>query len=192
MYMLSVVAALTAAAVLRRTIFRGPRPTLMLELPPYRMPVVTRAAARHVAARALVSRRGRHADPRAHDRALGAADLPARSAPSPRAWRQSARAWPTPPRPTRGPRRSPTSTRGRGASACGTAWPGGIGHLMEPVIAPLGFDWRIGVGILGAFAAREVFVSTHGHRVRHRERGRAERAAARCAQGATAPGRHAG
>jgi ferrous iron transport protein B len=30
------------------------------------------------------------------------------------------------------------------------------------VIAPLGFDWKIGVGIVGAFAAREVFVSTLG------------------------------
>ena len=33
---------------------------------------------------------------------------------------------------------------------------------MEPLLEPLGFDWRIGVGILGAFAAREVFVSTLG------------------------------
>ena len=31
---------------------------------------------------------------------------------------------------------------------------------MEPVLTPLGFDWRIGVGIIGAFAARELFVST--------------------------------
>jgi ferrous iron transport protein B len=28
------------------------------------------------------------------------------------------------------------------------------------VLRPLGFDWKIGVGIIGAFAAREVFVST--------------------------------
>jgi ferrous iron transport protein B len=35
-----------------------------------------------------------------------------------------------------------------------------LGKALEPVIAPLGFDWRIGVGLLGAFAAREVFVST--------------------------------
>jgi len=39
---------------------------------------------------------------------------------------------------------------------------GRVGRLIEPVIAPLGFDWRIGVGILGAFAAREVFVGTLG------------------------------
>ena len=37
-----------------------------------------------------------------------------------------------------------------------------IGKLIEPAIEPLGFDWKIGVGIVGAFAAREVFVSTLG------------------------------
>jgi ferrous iron transport protein B len=35
-----------------------------------------------------------------------------------------------------------------------------VGHTIEPVIAPLGFDWQIGIGLLGSFAAREVFVST--------------------------------
>ena len=39
---------------------------------------------------------------------------------------------------------------------------GRVGRAIEPAIAPLGFDWRIGIGILGAFAAREVFVSTLG------------------------------
>ena len=37
-----------------------------------------------------------------------------------------------------------------------------LGHAIEPAIAPLGFDWKIGVGIIGAFAAREVFVATMG------------------------------
>jgi len=35
-----------------------------------------------------------------------------------------------------------------------------MGHLIEPAIAPLGFDWKMGIGIIGSFAAREVFVST--------------------------------
>jgi ferrous iron transport protein B len=39
---------------------------------------------------------------------------------------------------------------------------GQMGHAIEPVIEPLGFDWKIGVGLIGAFAAREVFVSTMG------------------------------
>ncbi|MBP9088024.1 MAG: ferrous iron transport protein B [Kofleriaceae bacterium] len=39
---------------------------------------------------------------------------------------------------------------------------GRMGQAIEPLIAPLGFDWRIGVGIIGSFAAREVFVATMG------------------------------
>ncbi len=39
---------------------------------------------------------------------------------------------------------------------------GRLGHGIEPVIKPLGFDWKMGVGLVGAFAAREVFVSTLG------------------------------
>jgi ferrous iron transport protein B len=42
------------------------------------------------------------------------------------------------------------------------SWGGRLGRLIEPVIAPLGFDWKIGIGLIGAFAAREVFVSTMG------------------------------
>ncbi len=36
---------------------------------------------------------------------------------------------------------------------------GKIGKAIEPVISPLGYDWRIGIGVLASFAAREVFVS---------------------------------
>jgi ferrous iron transport protein B len=37
---------------------------------------------------------------------------------------------------------------------------GRMGHVLEPVIKPLGYDWKMGIGLVGAFAAREVFVST--------------------------------
>ncbi|MGE0266973.1 MAG: ferrous iron transport protein B [Candidatus Omnitrophota bacterium] len=40
------------------------------------------------------------------------------------------------------------------------SYAGKIGTLLEPMIKPLGFDWRIGIGLVGSFAAREVFVST--------------------------------
>ena len=35
-----------------------------------------------------------------------------------------------------------------------------IGHVLEPVIAPLGMDWKIGIGLIAAQAAREVFCGT--------------------------------
>jgi len=37
---------------------------------------------------------------------------------------------------------------------------GQVGQAMEPVLQPMGVDWRVGVGLISAFAAREVFVST--------------------------------
>jgi ferrous iron transport protein B len=39
---------------------------------------------------------------------------------------------------------------------------GQAGRVLEPVIKPLGFDWRIGIGLITSFAAREVFVSSMG------------------------------
>src|SRR5207247_2984007 len=39
---------------------------------------------------------------------------------------------------------------------------GKLGRAIEPVIAPLGFDWKMGIGIVSSFAAREVFVSAMG------------------------------
>lgn len=39
---------------------------------------------------------------------------------------------------------------------------GQIGHVIEPAIAPLGFDWRVGVGLVTSLAAREVIVGTLG------------------------------
>jgi ferrous iron transport protein B len=39
---------------------------------------------------------------------------------------------------------------------------GQLGHLIEPFIKPLGFDWRIGISLIASFAAREVFISTFG------------------------------
>jgi ferrous iron transport protein B len=40
------------------------------------------------------------------------------------------------------------------------SYAGRIGHVLEPAIRPLGFDWQIGIGILSSFAAREAVVST--------------------------------
>ena len=39
---------------------------------------------------------------------------------------------------------------------------GRLGHFIEPVIAPLGFNWKIGIGLLSSVLAREVMVSTMG------------------------------
>lgn len=47
-----------------------------------------------------------------------------------------------------------------GAADLKTSYIGIIGQQIEPVIAPLGYDWKIGIALLTSFAAREVFVGT--------------------------------
>jgi ferrous iron transport protein B len=40
------------------------------------------------------------------------------------------------------------------------SYAGYLGKAIEPIIRPLGFDWKIGIGLIASFAAREVFVGT--------------------------------
>jgi ferrous iron transport protein B len=39
---------------------------------------------------------------------------------------------------------------------------GRIGHALEPILKPMGFDWKIGTALIGALAAKEVFVAQMG------------------------------
>ena len=162
MYTLSVVATLGAAAVLRRTVLRGPRLPLVLELPPYRVPVWRNVC--------LVTRRRVErflVDAGTIILAMTiilwallsfphSADVAARY--------DTSRARVTPTTADPDLRADELATlNGREASEQIRHSIGGrLGLAIEPALAPLGFDWRIGVGILGAFAAREVFVSTLG------------------------------
>lgn len=41
-----------------------------------------------------------------------------------------------------------------------SSYAGILGHTIEPIIRPLGFDWKIGIALITSFAAREVFVGT--------------------------------
>jgi ferrous iron transport protein B len=162
MYALSVVAALLAAAVLRRTVLKGPVPTLVLELPPYRMPsmaVLLRGVLQRVkvflidagtvilaltiilwALLSYPKDPAVTAEADANRAAVAAQDLGPDE---------------------RDARLADIDSRENGAQLRHSV-AGRLGHVIEPAIAPLGFDWRIGVGILGAFAAREVFVGTLG------------------------------
>jgi ferrous iron transport protein B len=56
---------------------------------------------------------------------------------------------------------TPAETESRVASEkLESSYAGHFGHLIEPAIRPLGFDWKIGISLLTSFAAREVFVGT--------------------------------
>ena len=47
-----------------------------------------------------------------------------------------------------------------GETSINNSYAGQIGHTIEPIIDPLGFDWKIGIALITSFAAREVVVST--------------------------------
>ncbi len=162
MYALSVVTTLGAAAVLRRTVLRGPRLPLLLELPPYRVPVWRNVV--------LVTwRRVRNFLEDAGTIILTMTIILWALLSFPRSAEIDARH-------DESRRQLLASTTDTAARASGLAELDGqlageqlrysaggrMGRMIEPILEPLGFDWRIGVGILGAFAAREVFVSTLG------------------------------
>jgi ferrous iron transport protein B len=140
MYVFSTVMALVAAGVLGRTVVRGRRMPLLLELPPYRLPTVG-AVARQTLERALVFLK------EAGTMILAFTVLMWALLSFPKA----------------------TLTGDAGAddgqakaTQIEQSYGGRLGKAIEPAIEPLGFDWKLGVGIIGAFAAREVFVSTMG------------------------------
>ena len=51
-------------------------------------------------------------------------------------------------------------TRAMNSEKLENSYAGVLGHTIEPVIKPLGFDWKIGIALITSFAAREVFVGT--------------------------------
>jgi ferrous iron transport protein B len=145
MYVFSIAVALVAAGVLGRTVVRGRRVPLILELPPYRWPAPS-AVLRMMWERSSVFLRE-----------AGSVILVCTVV----LW--ALLYFPRPADAAAPPERAvaaEVSGDRAHASAIEQSFAGRLGHAIEPVLAPLGFDWKIGVGIIGAFAAREVFVST--------------------------------
>jgi len=56
----------------------------------------------------------------------------------------------------------PKADHGSPSERLDLSFAGRAGHLIEPLIKPLGFDWKIGIGLIGSVLQREVFVSTMG------------------------------
>lgn len=160
MYLFSTLLALGCATVLGRTVLRGPKMPLLLEMPPYRMPhwpsvlrmmveksvVFLKQAGSIILVCSLVmwlllnfprqpeldvDYEGLRADARTELAETEALET----------------------------RLTAIDSAEQGARLR-ASYAGRCGRALEPVIEPLGFNWQIGVGLIGAFAAREVFVST--------------------------------
>ncbi len=151
MYLFSVVAGLLAAWVLRKTLFRGESGTFLMELPRYRMPQAGYVL-RTVGERGWVFVR------QAGTVILAISVVLWALAYFPRSEELQAQA---DQRIEAG--KSKEQVEGwRAREQIRQSYAGTLGRAMEPAIEPLGYDWRIGIGVLASFAAREVFVSSLG------------------------------
>lgn len=158
-YVIGIAMAIGAARLLRATLFRGPSTPFVMELPPYRMPPL-RSVLTHMWQRGwlYVRKAGTiilavsivmwfiTSYPKKHgpDSDYAAAE---------RHHEQMAAS------PAQPIARAEPSTR---SEQLAYSIAGRVGHAIEPALKLMGFDWRIGTALIGAFAAKEVFVAQMG------------------------------
>ncbi|OHE77441.1 MAG: ferrous iron transport protein B [Verrucomicrobia bacterium GWF2_62_7] len=160
-YAVGILAAVGVAFALKRALLKGESRPLVLELPSYKMPSL-RTAALLMLDRAWVFLRR-----------AGTIILFISIA----LWALATYPKSEPPKEAVALQQQAGQLRARGATkdadeaqaqanrltahaALANSAAGRIGHYIEPVLRPLGFDWQIGIGIISSFAAREVIVST--------------------------------
>jgi ferrous iron transport protein B len=162
MYLLGIFVALGMAWLFKKTLLKGETPMLVMELPPYRRPVV-RIVLRHMWDRSklFLQKAGtvilginillwfltsypQH--PEISKQFDAKHEALVKSFPA--TWTESQS------------NAVAQLDADKTAALVHQSYAGYAGRAMEPVIAPLGFDWKMGIGILSSFAAREVFVST--------------------------------
>lgn len=152
-YGVGVAAALLFALLLRRTVFKGEDAPFVMELPPYRLPTL-KAVTGKMAERSWL-----------YLKKAGTVIL----AVSVLMW--FAAEYPSLDESAVSKIRANAALQGLSdaevdavvaAEALQHAAAGRVGRWMEPVLSPLGFDWKIGCALVGAFAAKEVFVAQMG------------------------------
>lgn len=138
-YLIGIGLAIVCAKLLRSTLFRGESVPFVMELPPYRLPTLKGMLVH-------MGERGGLYLKKAGTVILGISIL---------LWALTT--FPRSVDPDPG-----LSAEEQQAAALAHTAAGRIGHALEPVIRPMGFDWRIGTAMIGAFAAKEVFVAQMG------------------------------
>jgi ferrous iron transport protein B len=154
MYLLGTVVALLMACLFKKTLLRGETPMLIMELPPYKRPLL-HVVGRHMWDRAQLFLQ------RAGTVILGVNILLWFLATYPKTENEVMEKGNNGVVQKQAASGSNTSSAAELAGAkLRHSFAGRMGHAIEPIIAPLGFDWKMGIGIISSFAAREVFVST--------------------------------
>ncbi|MBV9926702.1 MAG: ferrous iron transport protein B [Acidobacteria bacterium] len=166
MYLLGIVVAIVVAWILKHTILKAPPPPLVLELPPYRVPnflnvlhtmknrswmFVKRAGTVILTISILLW--ALMTFPRSVVKPVPDAQEGA----AVQAMRETGVEGKGEP--------APSTAKGEGDTSDESlqleqSYAGRLGQVIEPAIAPLGFDWKMGIGLVSSFAARETIVST--------------------------------
>jgi len=168
LYVLGILAAVVVAWALKRTALRGARPLYVMELPPYRVPswrsvlvtvrdragLFVQKAGTVILAVSIVlwflASYPKNAEVKPLEKELQKVEQSADQAQA------------------QGQRAEAAASRAQAVHleneiagvSLRDSFAGRAGRLIEPAIAPLGFDWKIGIALLSSFAAREVMVST--------------------------------
>lgn len=189
-YLLGVVAALVMAWIFKKTLLKTTTPLLIIELPPYKRPVftavlrhmwdrgrlfLTQAGTVILGINMILwflayypknapleqdyAQRKFAAITNAYPAIRSPEEAAARAAELENLLANSAAA-PGDPAAQKAWKAIQDLETGKAAARIHNSFAGRIGRLIEPAIAPLGFDWKIGIGLLSSFAAREVFVSS--------------------------------
>jgi len=169
MYLVGIVAAVLVALLLKRTLLRGATPPLLMELPPYRRPNLKTVMHRMI-------ERGREFVVRAGTVILAVSIIiwaltyyprPASVAESVTTSFAEARALVE--AMEEGDARTEAlaelDAQEEGAVSGAylrQSYLGRFGRTLEPVVTPLGWDWRLGMAVLASFPAREVVIATLG------------------------------
>jgi len=165
MYLLGIVVALLMAWLFKKTLLKGETPMLIMELPPYKRPLV-RVVLRHMWDRSRIFIRragtvilginivlwGLATYPKVDVEALNRSSVEAAAQPDAATVQRS--------NASTLQRFNASTNAALAGEQLRRSFAGHLGRAIEPVIAPLGFDWKMGIGIVASFAAREVFVST--------------------------------
>jgi ferrous iron transport protein B len=157
MYLFSVLTSLLAAFVLSRTVkpLKGRRLPFVIELPPYRLPRIPDVARMMWEKTSSFLRE-------AGTMILGCTIVLWALLSFPRELPSGSRDYDTEIAAASSDEAKSQLEGEKQGEILRHSYAGRLGHAIEPAIAPLGFDWKIGIGLIGAFAAREVFVSTLG------------------------------
>jgi ferrous iron transport protein B len=157
MYLLGIIVAVIVAWVLKRTILKAPAPPLVLEMPPYRLPNMFTILQAMVSRASLFLRR-------AGTVILAISIILWALATFPRIEQTGETTTPPATAQVEGSASTEEAATEGSLDQHGEqlrqSFAGRMGRFIEPAIAPLGFDWKMGVALISSFAARETLVST--------------------------------